>query len=337
MRKKPTNLPRLLLLIAASTVLSSCNIFGSDGEKYEKLDRLRVLAVRSDPADLSFGETATLSAKVYEPASRELSYAWSWCPSRSDSSTAFECSISEKELRRAWQAAGLDGAPPAYSLGTVPEVTFAHVFAPSAVDALCQAKTGDASLDERLALACFEGLEASVKLTVRSAETEITAIKSVPMLFGETPTAERNKNPTSNFGVMLRDTTGNAVVGNDQPLRAGHRYIMTADLDAANSESFTPSSRPGEPSPEVRRETLVMSWFITLGELAPPDGSDGLVGENEHTTFVDGSNDFENLVTNGWKIPLNAGSSAELHLVLRDERGGVGWTTRSFSVIGGEE
>jgi hypothetical protein len=336
MRKNPTNLLRQLLLLVASATLSSCAGFGADGDAYQKLERLRVLAVRSDPADLNFGETATLSANVYEPASHELSYAWSWCPSRADSSGAFECNLSEQDLQRVWTAAGLDSSPPIYTLGTDPEVELTNVLAPSVVTALCQSRTGDASLDERLALACFKGLEASIEFTVRSSEAEITAIKSVPLLMGETPASERNKNPISNFDVTLRDEAG-GIVASDQPLQVGHRYIATADVDVSNAESFVPRASIGEPSPGARRETMVMSWFVTVGELFAPDGTHAIGGDNEPTTFVDGSNDFKNLLENGWKIPLTAGANAELRLVLRDERGGVGWTTRSFAVVGGEK
>jgi hypothetical protein len=330
---KTINLPRRLLALATSVSLASCGAFGDDGDRYEKLDRLRVLGIRSEPADLSVGETATLSANVYEPADRELSYEWSWCPSRGDSAVAFECNISEQALQRAWAATGLDDAPPSYDLGTDSEVQLTHVLTPSLVTALCQ--TPD--LDARIAKACFAGFEASIKLTVRSTEEELTAIKSVTLLADETPDAERNTNPASDFGLTLRDNEGDVVVESDQPLRAGHRYTVVAEVDDGASESFTPSALAGEPQPGERRETLVMSWFTTVGEVLAPDGDDGFGGDgNPRTTFVDGSNDLENLLRNGWQIPLTAGSSAALHLVLRDERGGTGWTTRSFDVVGGE-
>lgn len=334
MRKKPTNIHRRLLLLATSATLASCGIFGDDGERYEKLDRLRVLAIRSEPADLRVGETATLSANVYEPAGRELSYEWSWCPSRADSTAAFECSISEQDLQRAWTAAGLGGSAPTYDLGTDSEGQLTHLLTPSLVNALCQAP----NLDERIQAACFAGLEASVKLTVRSSEEELTAIKSVTLLMAEIPDAERNTNPSSGFDLTLRDNEGDLVVESDQPLRAGHRYTVLANVDEAAAESFTPSARPGEPPPGERRETLVMTWFVTVGELAAPDGDDDGFGDDfARTTFVDGSNDVADLLKNGWQIPLTAGSSAALHLVLRDERGGTGWTARSFDVVGGEK
>ena len=329
---KNMNFRRQLLTLAASISLASCG--DTDGDRYEKLERLRVLAIRSDPADLTVGETAILSANVYEPAGRELSYEWSWCPSRGDDATAFDCNVSEQALQRAWTATGLDGSPPSYDLGTDSEVRLTHVLTPALVTALCEAP----ELDERVELACFAGLEAGIKLTVRSPEEELTAIKSVALLSSEAPGVERNTNPSSDFDLTLHDQEQGAVIESGEPLRAGRRYTVVANVDERTAEPFLPSARPGEPPSGERRETLVMTWFVTVGELAAPDGEDDgtFADDFVRTTFVNGSNDVEDLLRNGWKLPLTAGTSAALHLVLRDERGGVGWTTRSFDVVGGE-
>jgi hypothetical protein len=334
MGTKTIHLPHRLLVLGASVTMAGCGLFGDDAERYEKLDRLRVLAIRSEPPDLRAGETATLSANVYEPARRELSYEWSWCPSRADAAGSFECNIPERALQRAWETAGLDGPPPTYDLGTDPEASFTNPLTPALVEALCQAP----ELEERLAAACFEGLEASVRLEVRSSEERLIAVKSVSLLADDTPASERNTNPASDFLLSLRDDAGDVIVESDQPLRAGHRYTVVAQVDEAVAEPFTPTARPGEPEPRERRETLVMTWFVTAGQPLAPEGDDGFGGDgNPRTTFVDGSNDVRDLVRNAWKLPLTAGPSAELHLVLRDERGGVGWTTRAFDVVGGAE
>ena len=331
MRMTPTSLHHQSLVLAAIVTLAGCG--ADDSDRYEKLDRLRVLAIRSEPPDLNVGETATLSANVYEPVGRELHYEWSWCPSRADAAAAFGCNISEQELQQAWQTATLGGTPPTYDLGTNSEAQVAHVLTPSLVTALCQ--TPD--LDPRVAEACFAGLKASIQLKIRSSEEELTALKSVSLLMGEAPDAARNTNPTSNFDLTVRDNEGDVVVEYGQPLRAGHRYTVVADVDAGVAESFTPPTRAGEPAPRERRETLVMTWLVTAGEVvAPLGGTDGFDDDHSRTTFVDGSNDVADLLKNGWKIPLTAGPSAELRLVLRDERGGVGWTARSFDVVGGE-
>jgi hypothetical protein len=331
MCKQTTNLRHHLLVLATSVTLAGCG--GDDGDRYEKLDRLRVLGIRSEPADLTLGETAVLSAHVFEPAGRELGYEWSWCPSRGDSEHAFECNVSEDDWARAWIAAGLDGAPPAYALGTDREVELTHALSPAVVTALCQSP----ELDERVEWACFNGFEASLELTVQSSVDALTAIKSVPLLAPETPDAERNRNPSSNFELTVRDDESGVVIEADEALQAGHRYTIVAGIDEQTAESFTPSPSRGETPSGPRRETLIMTWFVTVGELVGPDGYEDGFGEDfVRTTFVDGSNDLTDLSTNGWEIPLTAGPSAALHLVLRDERGGTGWTTRSFEVVGGK-
>lgn len=336
--RKLTRPPRQLWLFTTATALVGCGSFAPDDERYDRLDKLRVLAIQSEPADIAFGETSTLSANVYEPSDRDVKYEWSWCPSRSDGSGGFECNISEDALAEAWASLGLGDTPPSYDLGSNPEAQFTHVLTPQLVAALCQSITGESDLNEEIALACFMGLRASVKLTVRTSKDEVTAIRTLTLLMGETPDAsERNANPPSNFSVTLRDKETSAVVEDGQALKAGHAYTVTAELDEEVAQTFTPAASPDDPEPEERRETLIMSWFLTEGGVVPPLDDPGLGEGDVRSTFVDGTNDFENVTRNGWELPLTAGPSAELHLVLRDERGGVGWTRQSFEVTGGEK
>lgn len=335
--RTPTTLYRQLWLLTTTAALASCGSFGADDDRYDRLNRLRVLAIQSNPADIALGETATLSANIYEPDERDVSYEWSWCPSRSDGSGGFECNIEEEALAQAWMSLGLDGDAPSYDLGTDREAQFTHLVTPQLVLALCQAIAGEDTLDEQAALACFTGLSASVKLTVRTSKEEVTAIRNLTLIASATSSAERNSNPPSGFNVTLRDKENDAAVRDGQALKAGHSYRVTADLDEAIAETFTPVAVPGEPEPEQRRETLVMSWFLTVGTLVPPVDDVGFGEGDVRSTFVDGSNDFADLRTNGWELPLTAGPNAELHLVLRDERGGVGWSQKTFAVTGGEK
>ncbi len=323
------------MLVATSPVVA-CGSFGADGERYERLDRLRVLAIQASPADVAFGETTTLRANVYEPDDRAVTYEWSWCPSRADGAGDFECNISEDALQRAWRSIGLDGTAPRYELGTEAEVDFTHAMTPELVAALCQSFTSGGAVDEQAALACFMGLEPSVKLTVRTSKSEVTAIRKLSVLMGNVDAAQRNVNPASDFGVTLRDKANGQTLREGRPLQAGHRYVVSAEVEQAASQTFLPAASVEEPDPTERRETLIMSWFITLGELIATD-EEGFTGGDARTTFVDGTNELEAVGQNGWQIPLNAGNHAELHLVLRDERGGVGWTRRVFDVTGGEQ
>jgi hypothetical protein len=71
---------------------------------------------------------------------------------------------------------------------------------------------------------------------------------------------------------------------------------------------------------------------MTEGHPIAPDGED-TISDNDLTTFVDGENELSALGFNGWQLPLSAGpEDATLTLVLRDERGGVGWVEHRFPV-----
>ena len=82
-----------------------------------------------------------------------------------------------------------------------------------------------------------------------------------------------------------------------------------------------------------------MSWFASDGSFPTSDtfgdgdGPLGLGGGAERTTFVDGQSEFGELLDNRWRLPDTLNSSeVTLMLVLRDERGGVGWAEHRFAI-----
>jgi hypothetical protein len=59
--------------------------------------------------------------------------------------------------------------------------------------------------------------------------------------------------------------------------------------------------------------------------------------QNYGTQFIDGEVAFSELLSNGWKLPRTTErSEAVLMLVLRDERGGVGWAEHRFPLEASE-
>jgi hypothetical protein len=75
---------------------------------------------------------------------------------------------------------------------------------------------------------------------------------------------------------------------------------------------------------QEKREILTLTWFVEAGEM-----------DAERTRFVDGAVDFEVLEDNVWNMPLAAeydGEQSLVTLVLRDDRGGVAWTSRVVSL-----
>lgn len=333
MRRSPPIFELLRLLSLAATSTIGCGSFGDDSERYSELDRLRVLAVRSEPADLTLGQTATLDALVFEPDARDVKYEWSWCPSRADASGDYQCNISEKELAKAWETLGLSGEPPSYDLGTESEAQFTHSLAPELVAALCESLSVSDNASEQAVLACLQGLQPSVQLKVRTAKAEVTALKSLNLLTQDVPEAGRNANPTSGFDVQVRRFADKKVVSSNQSLVAGTTYVLEADFGEETSQAFTPQPMGmDEDEPlEEQKEQLVMSWFYTVGKSVPPEGGDAF-GDDDRTTFVADRGDFERFLRNGWELPLTAKGDAHLVLVVRDERGGVGWTEQSFNV-----
>jgi hypothetical protein len=324
--------------LSAALALGACGDFSDDEARFSELDRLRVLAVRSEPADLLVGDVATLSALTFEPEQRELEYAWSWCPSRRDIADGGGCRIEEAELQRAWDTLDTGRELPAYDLGTSREAELAHVFSADVLSPLCAALSAGEADAEQAALSCLLELEVSVSLSVRSADAEVTAVKRLVLLGEDIDATERNQNPAPTGELLVRDIREDRLLEDGDTLAADHEYALSLVLDESTSEPFLPSALPGAELGERRRETLVMSWFVTEGSF-PSDGlfgdGDGPIagGEGERTTFVDGQSDFSALLGNEWRLPRRLESSeATLVLVLRDERGGVGWAEHRFAV-----
>ncbi len=337
----------LLSSLGLSALLGACGDFADDRERFNELDRLRVLAVRSEPADLVPGETATLSALVFEPKDRDVQYEWSWCPTALDESNDFQCGVREKDLRDAWASLDTDDELPRYDLGSDPQAQFQHLLTPALLPDLCAALSAGHDDPEQALLLCLVSLQPSVRLTVRTSNDEVVSIKTLHLLATEPEDAERNLNPEPSGDVVVRSLAKDRDLAPGADLDAGKRYGVRFQFEEAQSQRFTPVDVLGEQTDEPRRETLIMTWFSTLGDMFPVTGADfgheeevagnngGVegIGDGERTTFVDGSNRFDALLRNGLSLPLTAGpEDITLIVVLRDERGGVGWATHTFGV-----
>jgi len=175
-----------------------------------------------------------------------------------------------------------------------------------------------------------------VKLVVKSGGKQVTAYKTLTLLPPGADPAERNNHPQLTDAVSVRDIGVTPAKSGVKTLQAGHRYAVTTAADDGIAESFVPEPSSDDPKPERRRETLVMSWFVTDGGFINPDpnaAEDPFTEGDSQTTFVDGSSKFKDVLVNGWELPLTAGpEEARLIVVLRDERGGTGWSEFRFPV-----
>lgn len=71
-------------------------------------------------------------------------------------------------------------------------------------------------------------------------------------------------------------------------------------------------------------ESLRITWFVTGGEI------------DRARTGIGPGGDRVSLGANTWTMPADDGEAA-LHLVIRDDRGGVGWLSRRVHVEGGAQ
>jgi hypothetical protein len=144
---------RRTLLLAGALTLVACN--GRDFDRPYRLDNPRILAVRSDPPQPSFGTTATLSTLLYQPPLDKVAdkcpnpgattYSWSWCPWPLSSNTNYECPISDAEFGQFYAALNL-GPAPSLDLGHGETATFTNPFPAPLLYALCRGDIGT-SLD----------------------------------------------------------------------------------------------------------------------------------------------------------------------------------------------
>src|SRR5664279_4191591 len=105
-------------LLAAAAALVACN---GDFNKPALLDQPRILAVKAEPPQPSFGISSALSTLLYQPPMDRVgnqcpnpgptTYKWEWCPWPLSSNTNFECPITQAEFDQLYAGLGLGQAP----------------------------------------------------------------------------------------------------------------------------------------------------------------------------------------------------------------------------------
>ena len=307
------------LCLALVGTASACTI-RDDSTRANQIEGLRVLALASEPADLVQGETAEISALVYDEEDRAITYQWSWCISRGSSDEGYLCNISESDLATAWAELDTGIALPPYDLGSAETASFEMFFQPEQALGLCEILSRDVAEPELALFTCLSSLALSIELRATAGSDQIVAIKDIPILLDGD---ERNQNPAigPSFTRTLRD---GAELGDSDPFQLEEIYDVVADVDEAQSETFLPAAREGLPPPEPRGESLFLSWFVTVG-------STHRKGEQRTSYFDEGS--IESLTENTWDMPFELeNSEARLFLVLRDERGGTSWADYTFTL-----
>lgn len=263
------------------------------------LDRLRLLAVRAEPAEPRPGDTVTFTSLGYAPEG-EWSAIWFACVAGSEMGCSFDPSLldgmedlatmtpeEQAEFIAALQSAGLIGIQPGFEPAWgVPE------------DAL-------AGLTEDEAL---EGTSATVQVTLTTAADTELVLRRVPISLAPTP----NVNP--DIGTF--DVDGDVLPpGAAMTASVGQTYELTATL-LGEPEEYDYVSTEGVS--ERRTEELEWRWYTDMGTIG--GALDLSFGEDE-----------ENAGTTSWTAPEEPGTGV-LHAVVLDGRGGMGWWSADVTV-----
>ena len=266
-----------------------------------QLDRLRVLGVAAEPAELAPGQTTALRSLVYAPADLRVdAQIWFAClPAAADD---FGCALSSDALDA---FAGLDpqSASPealaaalevAEAAGLIGFLPFLEPEWTAPLDAL-------EGLDPR---AASEGISAlvnvSVSATDSSGDQDLELVyKRVPVSLSATP----NRNP---------HLVGVAVDGepwvNTSPLIVAPGAVIELEplLSDDSIERYAYENTKGQV--EERTEEPYFTWYAEGGSF-----------EQAISLYPQAARE--------WTAPETAGFEGVIVVVVRDRRGGMAWTT----------
>jgi hypothetical protein len=299
-------------LAALALALGAGGGCAEDFPPFNRLDSLRVLAIRSEPAAPLAGQTATLTPLVFTPTDDpSLTYQWSWCPAPGPAAGGYRCLITEDEL-----AALLGpGIPfPPFDLGTAPTANLEAGLRPDWLAAVCSGTVPDIPRPN-----CAGGFPLQVSLTVKTDTDQVDAVVTARWRFDEASQGP-NANPSVD-GLTATLAGGQAQAITDVLDADTVTFPRDADtvLDAvvAREASETYDGLDDAGLPATLHERMFISWFVETGDT-----------EDIHTGYIPDSTPFEDMLKNVWTPAphrLYPRGDARLFVVVHDNRGGVGW------------
>lgn len=311
------------LVMAAALFVGGCS---SDLPAASFIDKLRVLAVRAEPPEIAPGETTALDLLAVEPvihqldgggAPAPLTAVWLACPLPSGTLTVAPCGVGE-------------GAPAPTILGG--DLTASYTAPTDLLGALPSTEvliTVAVADTQAGAMACVADLANNNGLPT-DPDHCVVSLKRVVVSTSPTP----NKNPMlaqfyattpSGFAETLDDNQGiwQYAPGEDK-----------AEWDVAAIRA----NDAAEPKADGTYESLSVSWFTTAGHL---DGGRSIYlppGCNDPATCADQLP--EDGADTTWLAPTEAQAAGfvdgngrvSFWAVIRDDRGGVGWSIGSLAL-----
>jgi hypothetical protein len=304
----------LLFLSVLAAGLLGC---GEDFDPYNRLVGLRVLAIKAEPPAPALGESTTLSPLVYVPeGDGPLTYSWSWCPVPGAANDGYPCQVQEEDLREVAAAAGLPA--PSFDLGTGQTATLTHTLPTALLQMICQDTPG---LPRLVDTDCRGGFPVQVMLKVKSASDELLSVRTVRLRYA--PDQEPNANPfIDGLTVRLEDMDQPLTDTPEHTLPRAEDTTIKAQVPLTVAEMY--NGRDMNLQPVRTQEQLTLSWFVESGdtdEVRTRWAIDGFRPEKafENEWSPDRTKDYRK-------------DTARLIVVIRDDRGGVGWRTAAVKL-----
>ena len=341
------------LMAGVALALFGCS--SSDFNTPTKLNKVRILAIQADPAQPALGSSTTLRALVYQPPPSAdggtdagvsvTGYSWSWCPLATSSADGFACPIGQDAANQLFAGLGIVGTPP-LDLGTgdSASITFPNPFPASFLANFCTyglpATAGSPSMKFGCTIA---GFPITINLVVHTSAGDLPAVFFVYLPINDAIPA--NLNPVVS-GIDIFNHRLDQVGTQEVPLNSRVPVVLEMDDSSAEvlpdpNEVLPPSKYP-PPDPKhpplgpniAPYEQLTMSWYAECGDF----GANGLGGDR--TGYLGDPNNlnsqFGTAIENTWNIPQAEGCPidyARMIVVVRDNRGGVAWTSGVAHVV----
>lgn len=273
-----------------------------------QLDRLRVLAIQAEPAEVQPGETTRLRGLVYAPIGQAVTaQIWFGClPTAADD---FGCAVDTGALEA---FAELDPAT------ATPEELAAALAA--AQDA------GLIGLEPLLPPQWTAPLDALDGLSDAEAEEGVSAIMNLTVTAADQSAGEEDLEL-----VYKRVPVSRAATPNNNPLLIG----LAVDGDLRHPDAETLVVRPGE---EVELEPILSPDTIEDYQYRNTDGALEARTEEPYFTWYAEGGSFEQAISlypdsaRPWTAPESVGFEGVIAVVVRDRRGGMDWTQLKFRV-----
>jgi hypothetical protein len=340
---------RPILALAGLLALGCSDPFTPD----YRLVKARVLALQADPPQPQLGESTTLRALLYLPdGTGTPSFHWTWCPAPTSSDDGYGCPIDQAGFDQLMGSAA--GQAPSLDLGTGETAVFANPFPADMLAALCSGNAalasgrgaaGDAG-DSSVVWSCGTGgFPITVRLELQTPSMDKVAAAVFKIYLPTDATQPGNNNPIVG-GVSIVDPPPSGVPDDSglPTLKRHLQYKIALDMDTSVSETFigwTIDSLGGWATDDAGKhiigsvqEIISVKWYVEGGDLGDDAGNGGAdTGYNPYATTP--LQTIADANENYWKTPKQSDYDkmpASVIVVIRDNRGGVNWTSAAFNL-----